>query len=221
FGVILYEMATGQRPFTGETSISIISPIVKDTPKSVTDVNASLPREFGRIIRHALAKDPELRYQTAKDIRNDLTELRQSIESGELSIGPASTSIAVPNRVRWLVAACTIAALGGLAGGFWLARRGSTMTAAIEPPAQATVTQLTTHKGVEEFPTLSPDGKWFAYDSAVSGRSTIYLQSVGGRTPINLTRDSTADDSSPAFSPDGERIAFRSERAAGGIFLMG
>src|SRR5262249_23213656 len=88
FGVILYEMATGQRPFTGETSISIISSIVKDTPKSVTDVNASLPREFGRIIRHALAKDPELRYQTAKDIRNDLTELRQSIESGELSIGP-------------------------------------------------------------------------------------------------------------------------------------
>ena len=42
-GVILYEMATGQRPFTGDTSISIISSIVKDTPKSVTELNPSLP----------------------------------------------------------------------------------------------------------------------------------------------------------------------------------
>ena len=58
-GVILYEMATGQRPFTGDTSISIISSVVKDTPKSVTEVNPALPRDLGRIIRRALSKDLE------------------------------------------------------------------------------------------------------------------------------------------------------------------
>ena len=55
-GVILYEMATGQRPFTGDTSISIISSIVKDTPKSVTELNPALPRDLGRIIRRALSQ---------------------------------------------------------------------------------------------------------------------------------------------------------------------
>ena len=48
-GVILYEMATGQRPFTGDTSISIISSIVKDTPKPVTELNPALPRDFGAL----------------------------------------------------------------------------------------------------------------------------------------------------------------------------
>ncbi len=55
-GVILYEMATGVRPFTGDTSMSIISSILKDTPKPITDLNPGLPRDLGRIIRRALAK---------------------------------------------------------------------------------------------------------------------------------------------------------------------
>jgi serine/threonine protein kinase len=71
-GIILYEMATGQRPFSGDTSISIISSIVKDTPTPITDLNPSLPRDLARIVRHALAKDPERRYQTAKDLRRTL-----------------------------------------------------------------------------------------------------------------------------------------------------
>jgi serine/threonine protein kinase/tetratricopeptide (TPR) repeat protein len=75
-GVILYEMATGRRPFTGETSMSIISSILKDTPPSITDLRATLPRELGRITRRALTKDLERRYQTAKDLRNDLEDLQ-------------------------------------------------------------------------------------------------------------------------------------------------
>src|SRR6516225_2296268 len=70
-GVMLYEMATGERPFKGATSVSVISSIVKDTPRSVTEINPALPRDAGRIIRRALAKDLEHRYQTAKDLRND------------------------------------------------------------------------------------------------------------------------------------------------------
>src|SRR4030095_14985122 len=90
-GVILYELATGRRPFVGETSISIISSIIKDTPKSITELNSSLPRELGRIVRRALAKDPNRRYQTAKDLENDLEDLQASVSSGELSAGGAAT----------------------------------------------------------------------------------------------------------------------------------
>jgi serine/threonine protein kinase len=84
-GVVLYEMATGRRPFTGDTSVSIISSIIKDTPQSVTELKPSLPRELGRIVRRALMKDPDRRYQTAKDLRNDLEELKAALDSGELA----------------------------------------------------------------------------------------------------------------------------------------
>jgi len=96
-GVMLFEMATGQRPFSGETSMSVISSILKDTPKSVSDLNAALPRDLGRIVRRALTKDPERRYQTAKDLRNDLEELKASLDSGELD---APASAATPRAAR-------------------------------------------------------------------------------------------------------------------------
>src|SRR5215471_4770191 len=64
-GVVLHEMATGDKPFKGDTNVSVISSIIKDTPPSVTDSNPSLPAELARIVRRCLAKDPERRYQTA------------------------------------------------------------------------------------------------------------------------------------------------------------
>ncbi|MCA1602108.1 MAG: protein kinase, partial [Acidobacteria bacterium] len=84
-----------------------------------------------------------------------------------------------------------------------------------------TFTQLTYQPGTEFFPSLSPDGKSLVYASRTSKNWDIYVQRVGGTNPINLTQNSPADDSQPAFSPDGERIAFRSERDGGGIYLMG
>jgi Tol biopolymer transport system component len=74
---------------------------------------------------------------------------------------------------------------------------------------------------VSEYPSLSPDGKWIVYDCDQTGNADIYLQGVGGLNSIDLTKDSPDDDTQPAFSPDGERIAFRSERQGGGIFAMG
>ena len=64
-GVMLYEMATGERPFKGDTNVPVISSILKDTPASVTDINPSPAGRSVAIIGRALAKDPERRYQTA------------------------------------------------------------------------------------------------------------------------------------------------------------
>ena len=102
-GVVLYEMATGKRPFTGDTGLSILSSILKDTPRSVTDINPALPRDLGRIIRRALAKDPERRYQSAKDLRNDLEDLKASLDAGELAphliAGSVASSSAIVSSV--------------------------------------------------------------------------------------------------------------------------
>jgi serine/threonine protein kinase len=69
-GIILYEMATGQRPFKGDTHISILSSILRDTPTPINDLNRSLPHHLGRIIRRCLVKDPNRRYQSAIDLRD-------------------------------------------------------------------------------------------------------------------------------------------------------
>ena len=76
-GVVLYVMATGRRPFEGDTPASILSSVLKDTPPSVTELRPTLPRDLGRIVRRCLNKDPERRYQTAKDIRNEMEELKK------------------------------------------------------------------------------------------------------------------------------------------------
>lgn len=87
-------------------------------------------------------------------------------------------------------------------------------------PEAVNFKQVTYQSGPEFFPSLSPDGNSIAYASRASGNWDIYLQSVGSSNSINLTKDSSTDDSQPAFSPDGERITFRSERDGGGIYLM-
>ena len=96
-------------------------------------------------------------------------------------------------------------------------------SSANRPEAFVDVTfeQLTTQAGVERDPSLSPDGKWVVYQGNQTGNADIYLRSVGGQNPINLTADSPDDETEPAFSPDGDSIAFRSSRQDGGIFVMG
>ncbi len=133
-GVMLYELATGERPFKGETSVSLLSSIIKDTPHSVTDLKAILPRELSRIIKHCLMKDPEYRYQSAKDLRNDLRQLQQDSESGELdaSGGAAADArmrvgVTTRRKATLLVAISTVVllALAAVVGRFWLTRSAS------------------------------------------------------------------------------------------------
>jgi serine/threonine protein kinase/TolB-like protein/Flp pilus assembly protein TadD len=96
-GVILYEMATGGRPFDGRTWSELASSILRDQPPSVTALNVFLPRHLGRIIRHCLEKEPQRRFQTALDLRNELEELQREVQSGELPVTRSDiSSIAVP-----------------------------------------------------------------------------------------------------------------------------
>jgi serine/threonine protein kinase len=214
-GVVLYEMATGQKPFQGETSLSVLSSVLKDQPRPATELNPSLPSAFARILKTCLRKDPDRRYQSVKDVRNELETLREELDSGELH-RPVIAGTARPAS-RWPIAA---AALGGAAvmavsAAFWPA------TESAAPVLNLRHLQLTSANGEELEPTLSPDGKWLLYTSGAGGNLDIYLQSVGGQTPINLTQNSPDPDAQPSFSPDGERIAFRSGRDGGGLYVMG
>jgi len=125
-GIVIYEFATGRRPFTGDTTASVVTSILRDAPALVTDVNPSLPRHLGRIIHHCLQKDPEARYQSAKDVRNELRSLRREVDSGDVTIGSGPTAV-TPPRAKYrtgLWATAGIAAALILAVGWWIGQEG-------------------------------------------------------------------------------------------------
>ena len=88
-GILFYEMLTGERPFAGDSNASTISAILRDTPPPVNEVREHLPNHLGRIIRRCLAKEPDRRYQTSLDLRNDLQELKEDVDSGHVAVGPS------------------------------------------------------------------------------------------------------------------------------------
>ncbi|MFQ5743335.1 MAG: protein kinase [Acidobacteriota bacterium] len=78
-GLILFEMATGRSAFGGDSSADRISAILRDKPATVTDLRVELPRHLGRIIGHCLEKDPGRRFQTARDVHNELEDLKNEL----------------------------------------------------------------------------------------------------------------------------------------------
>jgi TolB-like protein/tRNA A-37 threonylcarbamoyl transferase component Bud32 len=88
-GVLLYQMATGEKPFVGDTPISTITSILRDEPRPMNELKPELPTHLGRIIARCLQKDPEQRYESAKGLRFDLENLREDSSSPSV-VMPAS-----------------------------------------------------------------------------------------------------------------------------------
>ena len=211
FGSILYEMTTGRRAFHGDTNVSILSAILRDNPKPVSEFDADTPRELERIISICLKKDPRRRFQHMDDVKVALEALKEESDSGNLSAATVSTGKAKRRATASTIAAIVVL---GAAVTLWFAwPRGPTSAPAL--------TRLTSDAGLTFQPALSPDGQLLAYASDRSGEGhlDIWVQQVGGGQPIRLTRD-PADESDPTFSADGRSIAFRSERAGGGIYVV-
>jgi len=91
FGIILYEMATGKRPFCEASTAELISAILKDAPPPLTEIRIELPRDLGRLVDRCLEKDPDRRIQTAKDVRNELDTMRRDLETGTHRWSSSST----------------------------------------------------------------------------------------------------------------------------------
>ncbi|MDX1645489.1 MAG: serine/threonine-protein kinase, partial [Thermoanaerobaculia bacterium] len=99
-GVLLYEMATGERPFCGDTSASLTAAILREMPPSVDEVRSDLPHHLGRILRRCLEKDPERRYQRAKDLLYELEGLRRESTAESSATVASSARSARPAKTR-------------------------------------------------------------------------------------------------------------------------
>ena len=220
FGSVLFEMATGRRAFERATAADTMSAILKEDPPDITLVGAAIPAALDRLIRRCLEKSPDERFQSARDLAFALEATDGTSTSGATTAtyaaapGPSTRS-----RLPVWIAISLIAALGG---GFLIGRLGApTAVAPGFSPTTARLQQLTSTGGDIGQPSLSADGATVVYTLRSGGNSDIYSLRVGGENAVNLTADSPAHDSQPAFSPDGRAIAFRSERGGGGIFVMG
>jgi len=235
-GILLYEMATGDRPFVGDTKLSILASIVKDEPQPLWERNMEMPRHLARIVKKALEKDLNRRYQSVVELHNDLVELKEEIDAGEpLLTGEALTdpgsmeAYRVPAKKKaggfglWLGIAGVAIAGAAIAWAFL----GGGEPAAPEGPPTVTLTQLTTSSERDFGGTISDDGDWFAFTRQSDVGDTLYtimLQAVGSRNAIPIHVGGV----SPAFSADGTRIAFSepptltsNTAVGGGISIMG
>ena len=204
-GVVLYEMATGKRPFAGDTGISVISSILRDDPKPVGEMRHTFPRHAGRIIRRCLQKEVARRYQSAMDLKNDLLDLRDELDSGEYATPPPPV---MPGRSRWTWVAMLALAGLAIAAVIWTIRGSAGQVL----PDSKNVVRLTT-QGAPFDATISPDGRYVAYAAGGTrpgDTRVLRLLQIGTGSDLQLVATSDPDTSlgRVQFSPDGDYLYY-------------
>jgi tetratricopeptide (TPR) repeat protein/TolB-like protein len=131
-GILLYEMATGERPFRGNTNLSVLSSILKDLPRPVSELRDDIPKPLARMIQRALEKRPEDRYQSTTDLRRDLEDLKRDVDTGEVMLGTTAGRkrlVAPVGGRRWalpVAIGATLVVLAAMAALFWGGRAPAT-----------------------------------------------------------------------------------------------
>jgi serine/threonine protein kinase/Tol biopolymer transport system component len=209
-GCVLYEMATGRRAFEGATQASLISAIMRDTPRPMAELAPLSPPALERVVRHCLAKDPEDRIQTAHDVKLQLEGIAEpgsqqsSVATGQASAAPRRGASS-RERIAWVLVALVTAISAGLA--FKLSRPAPHIADAA--PMRFTVTAPmharlnTSNNNVS----ISPNGKSLAFvASDENGTALIWIRELGGLTARALA--GTENGHAPFWSPDGRFLGF-------------
>jgi Tol biopolymer transport system component len=200
-GAVIFEMATGDRAFPGGNQASIIASILNRTPPAPSSRQPRLPPALDHIVARALSKDPEERWQTARDM---LLELRTRLNETPPTPPPSSS---LP-PIGWVLAALVAVAL--VAATLFTAYLRSTATEtasvrALVAPPEHMLFQLTGDFGGP--PAISPDGRSLVF-AAVDplGKRLLWIRHLDAITPEPLT--GSEDATFPFWSPDGRSVGF-------------
>jgi len=199
FGVVLYELLAGRRPFIAANDLATLNAIVNDAP---LPLDSSVPSGLRNAVEKMLEKDPANRYQSVRDLVVDLRRmLRTSIDDA----APASL-----RTRRTLTPVLVASALVTAAGVAWILLRPSAApaTAPTSRPQYIQLTSFASDAAVQ--PSLSGDGRFLTYirgDSTFVARGEVYVQLLPNGDPVALTHDGK-QKMSPAFSPDSTHVAY-------------
>ena len=196
-GAVLFEMATGRKAFTGGSQASLITAIMSSEPPAISTVEPLSPPGLDRIVRRCVAKDPERRWQSARDIGLELQEIASAPER------EASTPAIVQGKFP----------LGWIAAGALLVLIAASLLVPRKPSASATLPRLRwtipppTDTSLRGALALSPDGKALAFVATrADGNDVLYVRSLDGLESRPL--DGTEGANFPFWSPDGRAIGF-------------
>jgi hypothetical protein len=213
FGSVLYEMLSGKRAFQRNSAVETMGAILKEDPPDLSGTTSSVPPTLERILRRCLEKDPEARFQSARDLGFALTTLSDALPSEV-----AAPAVRLKGGKRWslVIGAGLALAAGAAAYSKWPRTALS--------PAPLAVMPFTSFPGQEVAPSFSPDGSQIAFAWSHDPRRgegfDLYTKVIGGERPLRLTTH-PANWISPAWSPDGRTIAFsRAAKDGTGIYLV-
>ncbi|HJW13564.1 MAG TPA: protein kinase [Thermoanaerobaculia bacterium] len=213
-GTVLYEMATGRKAFTGATQATVISAILRDDPKPVSQVQPMSPPAFDRVVKTCLAKDPEDRWQSAGDVAKELKWIAEGSAAGVAAPAPVVARRKARERLAWIAAVVLVAAASALLSPRLFRR------SALPPPAVRFDVRPPAGGEFLSSGWLSPDGRSLAF-VAPDGTSTQQiwirpLDSVEARPVAGA-----GGVFSLAWSPDGRSLALLADRQISRIAVAG
>ncbi len=198
FASVMYEMLSGRRAFQRDSSLSTLSAILREEPIALSP---AIPQELRTVVARCLRKDPARRFQHMDDIKVALEEVKEGVDLAKGMAGiEANPVVGVCWRTSlWTAASLILVAVAAL---YYLWH---------EPIKEEplTVVPLTSYPGMQQFPSLSPDGREvaFTWNGESQDNFDIYVQMVTGGPPQRLTTNPAAD-LCPQWAPDGNQIAF-------------
>jgi serine/threonine protein kinase len=206
FGVLVYEMATRKKAFEGKSQASLIAKILETNPPPMTSLSPMTPPPLDHVVRRCLEKDPDERWQSAKDI---CEQLRWISDSGLQAGAPAATppEQKPKKNIVWAAAAIAIAVTVIVAAAFYLRRTSppaekQSVRFTIGPPEKGSFTS-----GPQSSLSISPDGSKLAFAANVSSsRSQLWIRSLDSATAQAIP--GTENASYPFWSPDSRFVAF-------------
>jgi eukaryotic-like serine/threonine-protein kinase len=206
FGVVLYEMATGQVPFRGASTATIFDAILHQEPTAPVRLNPGLPVGLENIIAKCLEKDRELRYQNAADIRSDLRRLKRDSTTSDSHATATARAQTNGGRSKF-TAAGIIFALLVIAGAYGIYRqahagKGGNFT------FQNMELKKLTNSGNVQFVAISPDGKYVAYVADDGTEKSVWIRQVNADSSVKVVGGTTTDFNGLSFSPDGGYLYF-------------
>ncbi len=206
FGCLLYEMITGRRAFEGKSRTSLIAAIVSGQPRSLAELQPASPPTLERVIRTCLEKDPDDRWQSARDLKRELEWIREGAPgTSEVPDAESAPRASRRRRLAWSLAVL-LPVVAVFATWFvirTLAPTPPVLVSAIAPPDG---TELIVTGDAGGPATISPDGRWVVYVAKDDHGARLWVQSLatGAQKPLPETTGAMF----PFWRPDSRAVGF-------------
>jgi serine/threonine protein kinase/Tol biopolymer transport system component len=219
-GAVLYEMVTGKRAFEGKSQLSVVSAILEKEPAPIAAVKPMTPPALDHVVRKCLAKIPDDRWQSAADIKHELSWISQaSADSSTGFVARSRKTLRTRAIAALLVLAAIVLAAAGLTTKLLMARRDSPMPvvrATLTLPRDVTLVTLGDQAGA---PAISPDGSSLVFAGLTEGKQMLFLHRLDSATSKPLA--GTEGGKFPFWSSDSKSIGFFADQQLKRLDLAG